>query len=127
MSEDKPPNSLEEHESLEDLDARLRAALAKNEPPKPEGTLGEPASGAGLAARIGVEMVSAVIVGALIGVFLDKWLGTAPLFLIVLLFLGGAAGILNVYRTASGYGLAIGYKKPPEKEAPKDEAADDKE
>ncbi|HEB79902.1 MAG TPA: AtpZ/AtpI family protein [Rhodospirillales bacterium] len=126
MSESKPPKSPKETESLEDLDKRLCAALAKSEPAKPAGDSGGIASGAGVAAKIGVEMVSALVIGVVIGVSLDKWLETAPLFLIVFLFLGAAAGFLNVYRTASGYGSAIGYKRPAEEDAA-EENEEDKE
>ena len=41
--------------------------------------------------------------------------------LIVFFLLGAAAGIVNVMRVASGYGLAAGYKKPG------DEGAKDKD
>ena len=47
----------------------------------------------------GVEMVSALVVGMAIGWGLDRWLHTLPLFLIVFVLLGGAAGIANVWRT----------------------------
>jgi ATP synthase protein I len=66
--------------------------------------------------RVGVELVSAVIVGLAIGWGLDAWLKTRPLFLILFVFLGGAAGIVNVWRLVapssgtSGPGAA---KKPP--------------
>ncbi len=50
--------------------------------------------------RVLAEFVSAVVVGALIGWQLDKWLGTAPLFLLVFVLLGTAAGFWNVYRIA---------------------------
>ncbi len=48
--------------------------------------------------RIGVELFSAVIVGAGIGYLLDNTFNTKPWLLVVFLFFGGAAGILNVYR-----------------------------
>lgn len=123
MSEDKPPESLDKPESLEDLDARVSAALAKNEPPryKEEGALGDSKSGMGLAFRIGVELVSAVFMGVVIGLFLDKWLETGPLFLVVFLFVGAGAGFLNIYRTVSGIGLAIGYGPPTGKEPEKED------
>ena len=41
----------------------------------------------------------------------DNWLNTAPLMLVVFLFLGAAAGMLNVYRAATGRGFAVGYAK----------------
>jgi ATP synthase protein I len=61
-------------------------------------------SGFGMAMRIGTELVAALIVGVGIGFFLDKWLGTAPWFLVVFFFLGAGAGILNVYRMTAGLG-----------------------
>lgn len=50
--------------------------------------------------RIGVELFSAVVVGAAIGYVADNFFGTSPWLILVFLFLGGAAGILNVYRLA---------------------------
>ncbi len=50
--------------------------------------------------RVLAEFVSAAVVGALVGWQLDKWFGTSPLFLLVLLLLGTAAGFWNVYRIA---------------------------
>lgn len=64
----------------------------------------------GLAMRIGVELISAIAIGMAIGWLLDHWLGTRPWLMILFIFLGGVAGILNVFRMASGYGYAVGYK-----------------
>lgn len=50
--------------------------------------------------RVGTEMLSGVLAGGAIGYFLDDWCQTKPVLLIVFLFLGGAAGFLNVYRFA---------------------------
>ncbi len=52
----------------------------------------------GIGTRVGVEMVSALVVALAIGWALDRWLGTRPLFLAVFVLLGGAAGVLNVWR-----------------------------
>lgn len=69
-----------------------------------EKDLGVSASSFGGAMNLGfrvlAEFVSAVVVGALIGWQLDKWFGTSPLCLLVLLMLGTAAGFWNVYRIA---------------------------
>jgi ATP synthase protein I len=50
--------------------------------------------------RLSTELVGGVLVGALIGWLLDRWLGISPWGLIVFLLLGFAAGVLNVMRAA---------------------------
>ena len=55
--------------------------------------------------------IAKIIVGFIIGWLLDNWLGTNPWLKIVFILLGAAAGMLNVYRLASGFGYAVGYKE----------------
>ena len=63
-----------------------------------------------MAIRVSVELVAALAVGVAIGWLLDYWLGTMPGMMIVFFILGGAAGVMNVYRTVSGIGHGVGYK-----------------
>ena len=55
----------------------------------------------GNAFKLGTELVAAVGVGTIIGFILDSWFGTKPWLIITFFFLGAAAGILNVIRTAN--------------------------
>jgi ATP synthase protein I len=48
--------------------------------------------------RMAAELVSAVVVGSLIGYGLDWWLGTKPWLFLLFFVLGFAAGVLNVVR-----------------------------
>jgi ATP synthase protein I len=75
---------------LEALEARIEQARPK-EPEGPEGKAPDPM-------RIGIELMSGVFVGGFLGFYLDKWLGTKPFLLIILLLLGAAAGFRNIYR-----------------------------
>ncbi len=54
----------------------------------------------GNAFKLSTELVSAVIVGTIIGFILDSWFGTKPWLIIVFFFLGSAAGMLNVIKVA---------------------------
>ncbi len=55
----------------------------------------------GNAFKLGTELVAAVAVGTIIGFILDTWFDTKPLLIIIFFFLGAAAGMLNVIRTAN--------------------------
>ncbi len=107
MSDEMPDQELER------LDARLKEARGKVQPERhgsgPETQT--PSSALGLAFRVGVELVSALAIGVAIGWLLDQWLDTRPWLMLVFIFLGGAAGILNVYRMARGFGYAAGYQR----------------
>ncbi|MEK7266254.1 MAG: AtpZ/AtpI family protein, partial [Pseudomonadota bacterium] len=52
----------------------------------------------GRAMRVGSELLAGLFVGAILGLGLDTLFGTKPLWLLVGIFLGFAAGVLNVSR-----------------------------
>ena len=52
----------------------------------------------GVGMRMVVELVSAVVVGVVIGIALDRWLHTMPLFLVIFLALGCVVGVRGVLR-----------------------------
>lgn len=55
----------------------------------------------GRAMRVSAELIGGIVVGSLIGWYLDAWLGNQkPWFFILFFLLGAAAGMLNVIRTA---------------------------
>ena len=49
---------------------------------------------------IGTHMVVCTFVGLAIGLYLDKWLGTKPVMLLIFLVVGIAAGFKNMYDQA---------------------------
>jgi ATP synthase protein I len=97
--------NLEEKQGLEDIG--LRMANLRDESRKPSkiamNIKAPPSNVLGLAFRVAVELVSALVVGAIIGWSLDYWLDTRPWIMLVFVVLGGAAGVLNVYRLASSF------------------------
>ncbi|MBC8338116.1 MAG: AtpZ/AtpI family protein [Rhodospirillales bacterium] len=126
MSDDSPekPPERPSEPTMDMLDKRLREARgrAQESAPKKSDKNQPPGSALGLAMRVGVELVSALAIGVAIGWLLDRWLGTRPWLMLVFIFLGGAAGILNVYRMASGFGYAVGYQND---DTPGDGSRDD--
>ena len=54
----------------------------------------------GSAFKLGTELVSAVVVGTIIGFILDSWFDTKPWLIIIFFFLGTAAGMSNIFKTA---------------------------
>lgn len=72
----------------------------------------------GVGARVGVDLVSGVLVGAGLGYGIDTWFGTKPWGLIVCFFMGAAAGFLNVYRFLQGQDAGVGYRRQPPGQTP---------
>lgn len=60
-------------------------------------------SAAGYGWRMTIDMVAGVLVGAAMGWGLDSLLGTMPLFLIVMVLFGFAAGVRVMLRSAAEY------------------------
>ena len=58
------------------------------------------AASLGKALKISTELVASVVVGSTIGFLLDNWFDTKPMLTICFFFMGVAAGILNVFRSA---------------------------
>ena len=110
-----------DRDALNALDSRLKSARDHVQDPlnQPGAEKAEKGGALGLAFRVSVEIVSAVAIGVGIGWLLDGWLDTTPWLMVVFIVLGFAAGILNVYRLATGFGYAAGYTE-------RDEQAGDK-
>jgi ATP synthase protein I len=107
MSKSTPPDPLAR--LGEEID-KARAGRVRRQPQVADrSTLQQ---GLGLGFRIGIELVVAVVVATAIGWAIDRWLGTRPWGMIVLFFMGVAAGMLNVYRAVTGTGGAVGYRPP---------------
>ncbi len=103
MSEDPPSDPLAR------LGEKIDKARAGRVPARK--TDGNPGLQQGLALglRIGVELVTAVLVAGGLGWAIDRWFGTRPWVMLVMLFFGIAAGMFNVYRAVTGMSMSVGY------------------
>jgi ATP synthase protein I len=82
---------------------RLKAARSKqglDAPPTPPPGDGGPLGGSlwGIGLRVGIELVSALVVAVAIGYGLDRIFHTTPILTVVFVPLGGAAGVANLWR-----------------------------
>ncbi|MGK9052421.1 AtpZ/AtpI family protein [Neorhizobium sp. CSC1952] len=98
-------------DSLEERRKRLSAELAGRKAEdaaeaKRDAQSEESRKGMALGFKLSSEFISAVAVGAILGYMLDRFAGTSPWGMIVLLLLGFCAGVLNVLR-------AVGMVAPP--------------
>jgi ATP synthase protein I len=84
---------------------RLDTALKKAQADRADGDehsprAGKSVQGMALALRLASEFAAGVVVGGVLGWFVDWLFGISPWGLIVLLLLGFVAGVLNVLRSA---------------------------
>ena len=85
--------------SLEEFSKRLDAKRGDHFPEENK----KPASGSawGRALRVSSDLLAGLFVGVVLGLLLDRWLGTSPWLLLVGIGVGFAAGVRNLYRTVS--------------------------
>ena len=85
--------------NLEKISTRLEIAKKKIKNVQKD-NIDSNAASLGKALKISTELVAAVVVGSTIGFILDNWFDTKPLLTICFFFMGVAAGILNVFKSA---------------------------
>ena len=110
MTENEPQQDpeLPKDARLSSLDERLRDARQAE---AQRTGVAKPDANYRLGMRVLGELVGAPFGGAVIGFVLDRWLGTGPWLLLVLMFVGFGVGIRNVIRisrTPPGSGPGAG-------------------
>ncbi len=89
-------------EDIRELERRINEIQAKENLARRDKPESEYAHASKAGFRVGSELLSGVLVGAGVGYLLDSVTGLRPWLMVVFLFLGGAAGVLNVYRFVKG-------------------------
>ena len=79
---------------------KTRLEIAKKKASDKENNRKTHPSPIGNAFKLSTELVSAVVVGTIIGFILDKTFGTKPWLILIFFFVGVIAGIVNVIKSA---------------------------
>ena len=85
---------------LPSLDS-LQAKIDKVKGSKIEAPVDHSKADLAQAVRLSIDLAAGVLVGLTFGYLVDRWLGTTPWCMIVCLFLGMAAGVRNMVRSAA--------------------------
>ena len=82
-------------------------------------------SGAGRAAEVAWEAALSMVLGALLGIWIDKRLATSPVFLVIFLALGLTVAVRRLLRFAKAQtaadAKAAQSRRPPERSTPPDD------
>jgi ATP synthase protein I len=109
----KPDTAMKDPEKLPSLDAlgdairALHKKVVPQEKSRPQGM--------GMALQLGLELVAGTVVGTGIGIVLDRWLGTSPVFLLVCFFFGTAGGLMTLFRAANAMAKDVTDESDKEK------------
>ncbi len=90
----------------DDLEERIAKARASTErqgsapaAPAPDA---ESKRSMGVGLRVGSQFVSAIVAGGTLGWLVDRWFGTAPFGLLILLLAGFVVGLIGLRKIMSG-------------------------
>ena len=100
-------------DDLENLQSRIREAKgepAENRKPSDD------SEGTNTGLKAVADLIITPIVCGGIGMALDEWFGTKPIFFIILAFLGVITGFYNLSKIKSGAGTSVGFKRLQNKE-----------
>jgi ATP synthase protein I len=105
------PHDAELKARLDKLSAAISSEMAEVADEKKAKADHSSAQGIGTAMgtgfRVASELFAGILVGGFIGWWIDRWFGTAPVGLLVLLLVGAVAGFWNVYKLAAKTGGPI--------------------
>ncbi|WP_297326422.1 AtpZ/AtpI family protein [uncultured Bartonella sp.] len=92
------PETLDLETRRRNLQEKMARYSAAKQPDSMEKDTGAP-KGMAQAVRLSSEFLAGVFVGVVLGLGIDQLAGTSPWGLIVFLFLGFSAGVLNILRS----------------------------
>ena len=97
-------------DNLNDLKSRIQQAKS-SVPPDKSAKNPDDTSGTNMGIRAVTDIIATPIVCGAIGMGLDEWFETSPIFFILLAFLGLCAGFWNLSRMMNGNDSSVGFKR----------------
>ena len=88
------------NEELKDEIARAKKILNKS---KQENDNNQVTRAFALVTQLGIQMACCVVIGVLLGIFLDRLFGTAPVLIIIFSILGSVASIKVIFDIAKDW------------------------
>ena len=86
-------------DDIKNLDKKIAAFKKEEQEAQSEAQNDTEYSSAAAGFQISTELLAGVIIGAAIGFVFDKLFNTTPWLLAIFTIFGGAAGLLNIYKT----------------------------
>lgn len=97
-------------DNLNDLQSRIQAAKTAANPDKSDKNPND-TTGTQMGIRAVTDVIATPIVCGAIGMGIDHWFKTGPIFFILLAFLGLGAGFWNLARMMNGNDSSVGFKR----------------
>ena len=82
------------NKNFDQIHERIKNLELKNKESEGGGT----PSNIGVGLKISLDLISPIIVGCIIGLGIDNFFSSKPIFFLIFLLLGVVAGFLNIYR-----------------------------
>ncbi|MCB1531286.1 MAG: AtpZ/AtpI family protein [Alphaproteobacteria bacterium] len=95
---------------FEELERKLREAEKGDASPE-KVQAAEDQNNKRVALQAGMELTGGIIIGTGIGIGLDTWLDTKPLFIILMFLLGVVTGFYNIFRVMNNMDSSVGFAK----------------
>ncbi len=106
---------------MSDFDSRLKKARQEAGLDKQPSGPAPPLGLASYALRVATELIAGIIVGGIVGWWVDRHFATSPWGLIGFLLLGTAAGTLNLIRAVRRMNAQLGEGSGPADTSPGDD------
>lgn len=98
-------------EKMADLSKRLEAARKGKQPSEDEIQKAKDDENKRVGLQAGMEFTASIALGVFLGVTIDGFFETKPLFFLIFFLLGVCTGFYNIYRVTNNLGHSVGLSR----------------